>query len=139
MPCAVPVSGDQIRSHALGEERTAVRPMSDMHWKRRRLRRPDCVALGGLFLLVVAAPWSTVDLATADGSQIHIEMRDGAEVCSIGGVELCPPGAVGFNPAFDVTPARFIDAVVTERGVVCPNRGEDLSILAGQAQDVATR
>ena len=88
---------------------------------------------------VVAAPWSTVDLATADGSQIHIEMRDGAEVCTFLGTQVCPPGAVGFNPAFDVTPARLIDAVVTERGVVCPNRGEDLSILAGQAQDVATR
>lgn len=88
---------------------------------------------------VVAAPWSTVDLATADGAQIHIEMRDGAEVCTILGLQGCPPGAVGFNPAFDVTPARLIDAVVTERGVVRPNRGEDLAAMVGQAKDVATR
>ena len=58
MPCAVPVGGDQIRFHALGEERTAGRPMSDMHWKRRRPRWPYWVALGGLFLLTLAAPWS---------------------------------------------------------------------------------
>ena len=70
---------------------------------------------------VVAAPSSTVDLATATGADIHIELRDGAEVTSVGGAVVAPAGARGFNPAFDVTPARLIDAIVTERGVVEPD------------------
>ncbi len=70
---------------------------------------------------VVAAPSSTVDLATATGADIHIELREGAEVTSVGGAVVAPAGARGFNPAFDVTPARLIDAIVTERGVVEPD------------------
>lgn len=69
---------------------------------------------------VVAAPFSTVDLATATGDEIVIEQRDAAEVLNFGDRATAPEGAVGFNPAFDVTPADLISAVVTERGVVEP-------------------
>jgi methylthioribose-1-phosphate isomerase len=80
---------------------------------------------------VVAAPWSTVDLATPDGSAITIEERDAAEVTSLAGVPTTPAGTRAFNPAFDVTPARLVDAVVTERGVVEPKALPDMSVLRG--------
>ncbi len=72
---------------------------------------------------VVAAPSSTVDLATASGDQIHIEERDGEEVVVWRGVRVAPVGARGFNPAFDVTPHDLISAIVTERGIVEPATG----------------
>lgn len=71
---------------------------------------------------VVAAPSTTVDLATSTGEEINIELRDGAEVTALGGVRIAPHGAKGFNPAFDVTPARLISAIVTEQGVVEPSK-----------------
>jgi methylthioribose-1-phosphate isomerase len=80
---------------------------------------------------VVAAPWSTVDLATPDGTAITIEERDATEVTSLAGVPTAPPGTRAFNPAFDVTPARLIDAVVTERGVAEPKVRPDMSALGG--------
>ncbi len=83
-----------------------------------------CDAAGIPF--VVAAPWSTVDLDTADGDVIDIEQRPGAEVVELAGVRTAPPGARGLNPAFDVTPARLVTAIVTERGVVEPARGARL-------------
>ncbi len=73
--------------------------------------------------LLVAAPWSTVDLDTPDGAAIEIEERDGDEVVVSGGVRTAPEGSPGFNPAFDVTPARLVDAVATERGVLEPSAG----------------
>jgi methylthioribose-1-phosphate isomerase len=79
---------------------------------------------------VVAAPWSTVDLATADGTRITIEERPDAEVTSYSGIPSAPAGTRAFNPAFDVTPARMIDAVVTERGVVEPKARADMTVLA---------
>lgn len=79
---------------------------------------------------MVAAPWSTVDLSMADGSGIEIEERSGDEITSIGGVQVAPEGSAGFNPAFDVTPARLVDAVATERGVAEPRSGQDLWSIA---------
>lgn len=79
---------------------------------------------------MVAAPWSTVDLSMADGSGIEIEERSGDEVTVLGGVRLAPESSPGFNPAFDVTPARLVDAVTTERGVAEPRTGADLRSLA---------
>lgn len=78
---------------------------------------------------MVAAPWSTVDPSMADGSGIEIEERSGEEITSIGGVRGAR-GLRGFNPAFDVTPARLVDAVVTERGVAWPRSGQDLWSIA---------
>jgi len=77
-----------------------------------------CHAAGIPF--VVAAPSSTVDLSTESGEDIEIELRDGAEVIEFAGVRVAPEGAQGFNPAFDVTPARYVSAIVTEQGVVEP-------------------
>lgn len=83
-----------------------------------------CRAAGIPFM--VAAPWSTVDLDTASGADIEIEERSGEEVTIQAGVRLAPVGSPGFNPAFDVTPASLVSAVVTERGVVEPAQGESM-------------
>lgn len=66
---------------------------------------------------IIAAPMSTVDHTTTDASAIEIEYRDKSEVLSIGGVRIAPDGTPAINPAFDVTPAEMITAIVTERGV----------------------
>jgi methylthioribose-1-phosphate isomerase len=66
----------------------------------------------------VAAPWSTVDLATATGDEIEIEQRSAQEVTHHGGRQLTPHGVDIENPAFDVTPARYVTAIITERGVI---------------------
>ena len=79
----------------------------------------------------VAAPFSTVDLATADGADIPIEERSPAEVTELSGTRVAPPGAAAWNPAFDVTPARLISAIVTERGIARPPFREALAALAG--------
>src|SRR5579863_10062135 len=65
----------------------------------------------------VAAPFSTVDLETPDGSGIPIEQRNGREVTHIAGKAVTPPGVGIENPAFDVTPAKYVTAIVTERGI----------------------
>ena len=67
---------------------------------------------------MVVAPASTVDMQTADGADIHIELRDAAELLSISGTRTVVEGAAAWNPVFDVTPAALIDAIVTERGVI---------------------
>ncbi|MGE0362244.1 MAG: S-methyl-5-thioribose-1-phosphate isomerase [Vicinamibacterales bacterium] len=77
----------------------------------------------------VAAPWSTVDLATATGEGIPIEERAAAEVTHLGSTQLVPDGAAVRNPAFDVTPHRYIAAIVTDRGVVHPPFAEGLARL----------
>ncbi|MBK9383953.1 MAG: S-methyl-5-thioribose-1-phosphate isomerase [Planctomycetes bacterium] len=66
----------------------------------------------------VVAPTSTIDLATRSGEAIPIEMRDGVEIASARGVPLAASGASHWNPAFDVTPARLVTALITERGLV---------------------
>jgi methylthioribose-1-phosphate isomerase len=68
----------------------------------------------------VAAPLSTVDLGTPDGSRIPIEERNDREVTHVGAVRVTPEGARVRNPAFDVTPARLVSAIVTERGIARP-------------------
>lgn len=69
----------------------------------------------------VAAPTSSIDLATPDGSRIPIEERGAEEVAGWRGVPAAPSGAAVWNPAFDVTPADLISAIITDRGVV-PSR-----------------
>ena len=68
--------------------------------------------------LYVAAPWSTVDLATAQGSEIPIEQRSASEVAGHGTEGWLAAGAGVYNPAFDVTPAARVAALVTDRGVI---------------------
>jgi methylthioribose-1-phosphate isomerase len=74
----------------------------------------------------VAAPWSTIDLATPDGDAIPIEERDAREVTHVGSVQLAPEGAKIRNPSFDVTPSKYITAIITERGIVRPPFLENL-------------
>ena len=68
--------------------------------------------------VMVVAPSSTVDMATARGEDIEIEMRDPAELLSVSGTRTVAEGVQAWNPVFDVTPAGLVDAIVTERGVV---------------------
>ena len=68
----------------------------------------------------VAAPTSTVDLRAGSGGEIPIEQRAAGEVTHLGGTRVAAEGVQVFNPAFDVTPARYISAIVTERGVARP-------------------
>jgi methylthioribose-1-phosphate isomerase len=72
----------------------------------------------------VAAPWSTVDLHCPDGSGIPIEERSAREVTELAGQRLVGEGIGARHPAFDVTPARLVDAVFTERGAFSPAQGE---------------
>jgi len=75
----------------------------------------------------VAAPLSTLDLATASGVDIPIEERSPDEVLQVGEMRVAAAGSTAFNPAFDVTPADLISAIVTERGVVRAPYGAGLS------------
>ncbi len=74
----------------------------------------------------VAAPWSTIDLATATGEAIPIEERPQVEVTHHGGKQLTPNGVGICNPAFDVTPAKYVTAIITERGVLRAPYAESL-------------
>lgn len=75
---------------------------------------------------IVVAPESTVDMSTASGADIEIEDRGVDEVAGFGGVRTAPEGIAAVNPAFDVTPNELITAIVTERRVILPGRGETL-------------
>jgi methylthioribose-1-phosphate isomerase len=73
-----------------------------------------------------AAPWSTIDLATPTGDAIPIEERSAVEVTHHGGKQLTPYGVGICNPAFDVTPAKYVTAIFTERGVLRAPYAESL-------------
>ncbi|MBI4877646.1 MAG: S-methyl-5-thioribose-1-phosphate isomerase [Acidobacteria bacterium] len=77
----------------------------------------------------VAAPISTLDLSLASGDAIPIEQRPAAEVTHLFGVAVAPEGVAVENPAFDVTPARYVSAIVTERGVARAPYSESLRKL----------
>jgi methylthioribose-1-phosphate isomerase len=80
--------------------------------------------------LYVVCPWSTVDLATASGDDIPIEERSGDEVKRIGDTVIAPEEVPARYPAFDVTPAALITAIVTERGVAQSPFPQSLAALA---------
>lgn len=83
----------------------------------------ELTRLGGGRVMVVA-PFSTVDLTLAGGSEVTIEQRTGEEVwCATQAAEV-PAGIAIANPAFDVTPAQRVDCLVTERGLISPSKGE---------------
>lgn len=84
----------------------------------------------------VAAPWSTVDLSTPDGTAIPIEERSRDEVATIGALTVVGAGIGVRHPAFDVTPARLVDAVFTERGVFRPRAGERPEQLLADSRSV---
>jgi methylthioribose-1-phosphate isomerase len=84
----------------------------------------------------VAAPVSTLDIHTPDGSGIPIEERAAREVTHIGTMQITPEGVAVRNPAFDVTPHEFVSAIITERGVLRPPFGPRLRLAVhdGQAE-----
>ena len=81
----------------------------------------------------VAAPRSTFDLATPSGDRVTIEERDSGEVLSVGGVCMAPAGVDVRNPAFDVTPAALVTAIVCETGIARAPFGADLARLSALA------
>lgn len=78
----------------------------------------------------VAAPLSTLDLSIPDGSHIPIEERDPEEVRQIQGIPVTPPGVPVANPAFDITPHRYVSAIITNRGIARPPFSDSLRLLA---------
>jgi len=77
----------------------------------------------------VAAPTSTIDLSLNSGAEIPIEERNPEEVTSIGGTRLAPQGIRAANPAFDVTPHRYITAIITEKGIVKEPYGDRMKLI----------
>lgn len=82
----------------------------------------------------VVGPTSTVDFAMPSGDAIEIEERPAEEVTHVGGRQITPDGASVANPAFDVTPARYITAIITDRGVAYPPFEESLAALLKPAE-----
>lgn len=80
----------------------------------------------------VAAPSSTFDLNLLRGEDIPIEQRDPAEIVKPYGIQLAPEGVSAYNPAFDVTPAELISAIITEHGIVAPPNERNIRELLGE-------
>lgn len=66
----------------------------------------------------VAAPISTIDLQTKSGDMIHVEERDQREIFQFGKRKIGPPGAKAINPVFDITPSKYVSAIITEKGII---------------------
>jgi methylthioribose-1-phosphate isomerase len=81
----------------------------------------------------VAAPFNTIDPATASGDLIPIEQRNAREVTHVNGTQVTPDGVGIENPAFDVTPAKYIAAIITERGVLRAPFKDSIAAMAQQA------
>ncbi|HZY60960.1 MAG TPA: S-methyl-5-thioribose-1-phosphate isomerase [Edaphobacter sp.] len=86
----------------------------------------------------VAAPWSTLDLDTATGDLIPIEQRSATEVTHSNGRQMTPHGVSIENPAFDVTPAKYVTAIITERGVLRAPYPESIRQMAANAEPQLT-
>jgi methylthioribose-1-phosphate isomerase len=84
----------------------------------------------------VAAPWSTIDLATLTGEGIPIEQRNAFEVTHSNGKQMTPDNVGIENPAFDVTPSKYISAIITERGILRAPFSESIQQMAQQEQPV---
>jgi methylthioribose-1-phosphate isomerase len=85
----------------------------------------------------VASPWSTIDLSTPDGLTIPIEERHAKEVTHVGANRVAPEAAGVRNPAFDVTPHRYITAIITDRGVMHPPFIETLADAESKRNECA--
>jgi len=81
----------------------------------------------------VAAPYSTIDMNLASGSDIPIEQREAEEISNAFGKRTVPPGVDCYNPAFDVTPARLVTGIVTDRGILRPPYQESLAGIFAEA------
>jgi methylthioribose-1-phosphate isomerase len=80
----------------------------------------------------VAAPLTTIDTALKSGAEIPIEQRSPEEVTHIQGVAIAPAGIEAANPAFDVTPHRYITAIITEGGIIRQPLGEGIKKIGGR-------
>ena len=85
----------------------------------------------------VAAPWATVDMATATGEDIPIEQRSAYEVTHSNGKQMTPDGVGIENPAFDVTPAKYVTAIITERGLLRAPYTESMLAMQTEADAIA--
>jgi len=81
--------------------------------------------------MYIAAPRSTFDLEAESGLEIPIEYRDEREVLEFGGVRVAPEGVAAYNPAFDITPARLITAIVTDAGLIAPPSPATIEAVLG--------
>ena len=79
--------------------------------------------------LYVAAPSSTFDLRLSNGDEIPIEQRDRHEITHGFGVQTAPTGVKVYNPAFDVTPARLISGIITEKGLIKPVNAQTIRTM----------
>jgi methylthioribose-1-phosphate isomerase len=75
----------------------------------------------------VAAPFSTFDLSIDSGAQIPIEERNPREITHLGEIAISPENTKVYNPAFDVTPAEYITAIITEKGIIQPDYKENIA------------
>ena len=82
----------------------------------------------------VAAPISTVDMRLSNGDQIEIEERSSDEVTEFRGVQIAPEGVEAYNPGFDVTPAKYVSAIITESGIARPPFNESLNLAVNSAK-----
>ena len=80
----------------------------------------------------IAAPTSTFDLDLVDGTGIPIELRDPTEITAGFGRPTAPEGVAVYNPAFDVTPAEYIQAIITDQGIIEPVTAEEVSKVVGR-------
>jgi len=85
----------------------------------------------------VAAPYSTFDLKLASGADIPIEQRSGTEITAAFGRQIAPEGIKTYSPAFDVTPAELISAIITDRGVIQPVTAENVAATVGAGAEGA--
>jgi methylthioribose-1-phosphate isomerase len=83
---------------------------------------------------LVAAPTSSIDLAIDSGAQIPIEQRDPAEIANGMGKQTAPPDVAFYNPAFDVTPASLVTAIITEHGIAHPPYEKSLAALCAKSR-----
>ena len=81
----------------------------------------------------VAAPMRTVDMTLVNGDQIEIEQRSSNEVTEFRGILVAPEGVEAMNPGFDVTPAKYVSAIVTEAGISRPPFEDSLGMAAKSA------
>jgi methylthioribose-1-phosphate isomerase len=86
----------------------------------------------------VAAPLSTIDFETASGNNIPIEQRSSREVTHFAGKQVTPDGVLIENPAFDVTPSKYVTAIVTEKGIARAPYSESLQRLADQVVKIGS-
>jgi methylthioribose-1-phosphate isomerase len=83
----------------------------------------------------VVGPTSTIDMSVASGDEIEIESRPADEVSRVLSCRITPEGSPVANPAFDITPARYITAIITEQGVAYPPYEESLAALMAKAEE----